>query len=77
MTRQEKIDEIVNQIIASISDNRGAFQWIEDMLVHGRIGLETMTDEELDEEREIWCDSGMDAEIDAMALAHEAATNSE
>ena len=76
MTRQEKIEAIAVEYIGSINTHRTADEWIRDAMVYGRVGLCDMTDEEIDAEYELWVDGGIDAEIDASALAHEAATNS-
>ena len=77
MTRQEKIEAITAEYISSLNTHRTADEWIKEVMIYGRVGLYDMTDEEIDTEYGYWCDCDIDAQIDASALAHEAATNSE
>ena len=74
MTREEKTEKLIKKMADDMMKDR---EWLEWNILSGRVGLKDYTDEEIDNEYKIWCDGGIDAEIDANALAHEAQTNSE
>lgn len=74
MTREEKTEKLIKKMADDMMKDR---EWLEWNILSGRVGLKDYTDEEIDNEYKIWCDGGIDGEIDARALAHEAATNSE
>ena len=61
MTRKEKIDAIVKTITDSINTHRAVQNWMEEVLIYDRIGLDSMTNEEIDEEYEIWCEDDDEA----------------
>lgn len=56
MTRNEKISAICARYVESISTHRTADEWISDAIIYGRVGLKDMTDEEIDETYELWCE---------------------
>lgn len=56
MTREEKISAICDRYIDSIMTNNAASEWISGAILYGRIGLEDMSDAEIDEQFELWCE---------------------
>lgn len=72
MTREEKTEKLIKKMADDMMKDR---EWLEWNILSGRVGLKDYTDEEIDNEYQIWIDDGIDAEIDENALAHEAATN--
>lgn len=63
MTRQEKIKAIAETMTDSINTHRTADEWISDAIIYGRVGLNDMTDEEINFEYDIWCDGGIDEAV--------------
>jgi len=61
MTREEKISAICDRYIDSILTNNGASEWISGALLYGRVGLEDMSDADIDEEYRIWCEDDDEA----------------
>lgn len=54
MTRDEKISAICDRYVNSILANNAADEWMSNVILYGQVGLESMTDDEIDKEYEIW-----------------------
>jgi hypothetical protein len=59
MTREDKIKQIILSIIMTVAQDP---RWVRDVLLNGRLGLNSMTDDEINKEYEIWCEEDDDPE---------------
>lgn len=56
MTRDQKIEAIAEQMMKHA-------ELISDAIIFGRIGLNDMTDDEIDEQFELWCEDDDDETV--------------